>query len=169
MRSIFLTLDRLLKRLYLVSGYAAAVSMVVIAILVLLSIVSRMLSIYIPGLTEYSGYAMVAASFLALAYTFDNHGHIRVELAISRLSKSKRWYAEVWCLSVAAIVSILLSIYMSRLVYWSWKFGEHSEGADAILMWKPQSFAAIGACIFSLCVLHHLTKCVLNRPAGDRN
>ncbi len=163
MKRFFASVDRWLIRLYRFSGYLAAVCLVVIAILVLTSIISRLFSTYIPGLTEFSGYAMVAASFLALAYTFHQHGHIRVEIVISRFGKLSRWYAELWCLSVAAVVSTLLSFYMARLVYWSWKFNEHSEGSDAILLWKPQSVAMVGAFVLTVCILHHLIKFVTGR------
>ena len=142
--------------------------MVCIAILILTSIVTRMLSIYIPGVTEYSGYAMAASSFLALAYTLEEKGHIRVELVLSRLSESKRWFAEVWCLGVASITSIFLAFYLSRLVYYSWKFEEHSEGSDAILLWKPQLFIMIGSIVLAICVVHHLVKCLLSKNYEPR-
>lgn len=78
-------LTRADRALYRYCGYAAALCMILIAVLVSLSIGSRLASVYIPGLTEYSGYAMAAASFLALAYTFHEGAHIRVEILISRL------------------------------------------------------------------------------------
>ena len=109
MRAFFLGLDRALSRLYRLSGYAAALCLVAIAVLVCASILSRLMSTYVPGLTEYSGYAMAAASFLALAYTFENHAHIRVELVLSHLQPKQRWLAEIWCLGVASIVSAFLA------------------------------------------------------------
>ena len=153
-------LDGALSRLYRLSGYAAALCLVTIGILVTTSIVSRLLSIYIPGLTEYSGYAMAAASFLALAYTFENHGHIRVELVLSHLHKKQRWLAELWCLTVGSAVTTYLAFYLCRLVYFSWKFEEYSEGADAILLWKPQAIAMVGAIVLAIAVFHRLVKTI---------
>ncbi len=164
MKPFFVRLDQYLIRLYLIGGYLAAACLVTIAILVTVSIVSRLLSIYVPGLTEYSGYAMAAASFFALAYTFQSKGHIRVEVLVSRLGTMKRWYVEVWCLSVASIVSVLLAAYLAKLAYWSWKFEEHSEGSDAILLWKPQVLAVVGSVLLAICCVHHLVKCLLSRP-----
>jgi TRAP-type C4-dicarboxylate transport system permease small subunit len=158
MRAFLLGLDRALSRLYRLSGYAAAVCLVAIAALVCASILSRLLSAYVPGLTEYSGYAMAAASFLALAYTFDKGGHIRVELVLSRLHRRRRWLAEIWCLGAASIVTAYLAFYLCRLVYFSWKFEEHSEGADAILLWKPQAVVMIGAIVLAVAVLHRLVR-----------
>lgn len=160
---MFARIDVALYGLYRLAGFLAALCMVTIAVLVTLSIVTRLLSIYIPGLTEYSGYAMAAGSFLALAYTFSEGGHIRVELVLSRLDDTARWVAEIWCLGVSSIVTVFLAWYMTRLVYFSWKFEERSEGADAILLWRPQALVMAGAIILALAVLHHLIKCLANR------
>ncbi len=160
MENLIQTVDRGLCRLYRWCGYAAAFCMVMIAVLVTMSIVTRLMSVYIPGLTEYSGYAMAAGSFLALAYTFEEKSHIRVELLLSRLGPSGRRIAEVWCLATTVVISWFLAWYMGRLVFYSWKFQEHSEGADAILLWKPQSLALVGAVVLAIAVTHHLIRCV---------
>ena len=160
-------LDRVLSGLYRISGYAAAVCMVAIALLVLASIISRLMSVYLPGVTEYSGYAMAAASFLALAYTFEEKGHIRVELVLSRLNPRMRRFAEFWCLGIASLVSIFLAFYLCRLVWFSWKFEEYSEGADAILLWKPQAIAMTGAIILAIAVLHTLIKTLCQPPREE--
>ena len=154
--------------MYRVSGYVGAMCLVAIGVLVATNIASRMLSVYIPGLTEYSGYSMAASSFLALAYTFENKGHIRVELIISHLSASKRWFAELWCLIVAVITSIYLAFYLTKLVYVSWKFEEYSEGSDAILLWKPQLLVMIGSIVLAICIFHNFIKFLVRRfdPAG---
>lgn len=164
MTSVAAAIDRALSRLYRLSGYAAAVCLMAIAVLVCASIVSRLVSVYVPGLTEYSGYAMAAASFLALAYTFEHDAHIRVELVLSRLHGRARWFAELWCLGVASIVAVFLAFYLCRLVYFSWKFEEYSEGADAILLWKPQALAMTGAVILAIAVVHRLVGTAVDPP-----
>lgn len=156
-------LDRILNSLYRLCGYLAAICMVTIAVMVTLSIVTRLLSVYLPGLTEYSGYAMAAGSFLALAYTFGERGHIRVELVLSHLQPTMRRIAEIWCLGVASVITIFLAWYMTRLVYFSWKFGERSEGADAILLWQPQALVMVGSICMAIAVLHQLVICLFDR------
>ena len=133
--------------------------MILIALLVCLSIGSRIASVYVPGLTEYSGYTMAAASFLALAYTFHEGGHIRVEIIISRLAPKWRRFAELWCLGIATFISVFLAYYMARLAYFSWKFEERSEGADAVLLWKPQLAAVLGAMLLAIAIVHSLVRC----------
>jgi len=142
--------------------------MVAIGVLVCLSIITRLLSVYIPGLTEYSGYAMAAGSFLALAYTFNERAHIRVELLLSRFGSKLRHLAEIWCLGVATTVTCYLAWYMGRMVYFSWKFEERSEGADAILLWKPQLLVMIGAIVLAIAVAHQLIKCLADQGYQPR-
>lgn len=156
MRAFLLRLDRFLNRLYSWSGYVAAFFLVCIGVLVCANIVTRLSSSYIAGLTQYSGYAMAASSFFGLAYTFQHNEHIRVELLLTPLQGRARWIAELWCLAAGSVVTGYLAWYLSRLVYFSWLFQEHSEGADATLMWIPQSGAMLGAIVLAICLLHRL-------------
>ena len=80
---ILAAVDRLLDRFYLWCGYAAAVLLLTLALLIIASIVSRLAGAYVPGLTEYAGYAMAGASFLALAHTLRAGGHIRVGILLN--------------------------------------------------------------------------------------
>ena len=77
----FTTLEHWLGRLYVGCGYAAAACLVLLAGLVIASIVSRLVSVYVPGLVEFSGYAMAGASFLATPAAFtkttgEAHWHV---------------------------------------------------------------------------------------------
>ena len=150
--------DRLLMRLYLWCGYVAAVLLVTLAGLVILSIVSRLLGAYVPGLTEYSGYAMAGASFFALAYTFRERGHIRVGILLNALHGRSRWLVEVWCLLVATFFSGFLAFYLVKMTRVSWQLEDRSEGADAILLWIPQTLVGIGSVVMAVCVLHQLIR-----------
>lgn len=169
MQTFLSRLDRSLNRLYTCSGYVAAFFLVAIGVLVCANIVSRMLSTYIPGLTQYSGYAMAASSFFGLAYTFKHNEHIRVELLLNHLHGTRRWLAELWCLGSAALVSAYLAWYLGRLVYYSWLFQEHSEGADATLLWIPQTGAMLGAAVLAVCVLHRFVQTAANRRPDREN
>ncbi len=153
-------LDRGLNRVYVVCGVLAALCLIVLALLVVTSIVSRLLSLYVPGVIEYSGYAMAASSFFALAYAFRNGSHIRVNLLLNRLRGKAQRIAEIWCLAVASFVGAYLAFYLVKLCYISWLLEERSEGADAILLWIPQTLVAIGACVFAICLIHSLVRVI---------
>jgi TRAP-type C4-dicarboxylate transport system permease small subunit len=160
--------DRLLTRLYLWCGYIAAALLVTLAGLVILSIVSRLLGTYVPGVTEYSGYAMAGASFFALAYTFRERGHIRVGILLNILHGRARWLVEIWCLLVASFFSGFLAFYLVKMTRVSWQLGDRSEGADAIHLWIPQTLVGAGAVVLAICVLHQLIRVLFGAELPEK-
>ena len=99
-------INNFLKSIYKFSGYVAAIFLILVAIFILTGITSRIFSFYIRGLAEYSGYSMAASSFLALAYTFGEKGHIRITLFLEKSKKNIRRILELWCLFVATFFAI---------------------------------------------------------------
>ena len=156
-------IDNYLRTLYRLSGYVAAIFLILVAIFILTGIASRIFGFYIRGLAEYSGYCMAASSFLALAYTFGEKGHIRITLFLEKSSKSIRRYLELWCLSIATFFSGFLSFYFAKMLIISFNFQERSEGADEILIWIPQVSVALGSTIFFICVLHNFILLILKK------
>ena len=156
-------IDIYLKNLYRLSGYIAAIFLILVATFILTGIASRIFGFYIRGLAEYSGYCMAASSFLALAYTFGEKGHIRITLFLEKSNKSIRRFLELWCLSAATVFSGFLSFYFIKMLIISINFQERSEGADEILIWIPQVSVALGSTIFFICVLHNFILLILKK------
>jgi TRAP-type C4-dicarboxylate transport system permease small subunit len=156
-------INNFLKTTYKISGYIAAIFLLLVAVFILTGISSRIFGFYIRGLAEYSGYSMAASSFFALAYTFYDKAHIRITLFIEKIENKRRRFAEIWCLSVGSFFSGFMAYYFIKMVIISIKFEERSEGADEIFIWIPQASLAIGSVIFFICVLHHLVFSLLNK------
>ena len=156
-------IDNYLRVLYRLSGYIAAVFLILVATFILTGIASRIFGFYIRGLAEYSGYCMAASSFLALAYTFGEKGHIRITLFLEKANKEVRRFLDLWCLSIASFFSGFLSYYFIKMLIVSIRFGERSEGADEILIWIPQLSAGIGSTIFFICVMHNFILLILKK------
>tara|TARA_Y100000782_G_scaffold73413_1_gene79265 strand:+ start:390 stop:881 length:492 start_codon:yes stop_codon:yes gene_type:complete len=156
-------IDNYLRILYRLSGYIAAVFLILVATFILTGIASRIFGFYIRGLAEYSGYSMAASSFLALAYTFGEKDHIRITLFLEKSKEKIRILLELWCLFVASFFSGFLSYYFIKMLIISIQFGERSEGADEIYIWIPQLSVAIGSTIFFVCVLHNFILSILNK------
>ena len=156
-------IDNYLRNLYRLSGYVAAVFLILVATFILIGIASRIFGFYIRGLAEYSGYCMAASSFLALAYTFGEKGHIRITLFLEKSKKSIRRLLELWCLFVATFFSGFLSFYFIKMLLISIKFQERSEGADEILIWIPQVSVALGSTIIFICVIHNFILLILKK------
>ena len=81
-------LRRALDTLYDGAAALAALFMLLLLVMVMLSIVSRQLHFNIPGTDAYAGYMMAAAGFLAMAHTLKKGEHIRVTLLLSALRGS---------------------------------------------------------------------------------
>ena len=156
-------IDNYLRILYRLSGYIAATFLILVAVFILTGIASRIFGFYIRGLAEYSGYCMAASSFLALAYTFGEKGHIRITLFLEKSNKEVRRFLYLWCLSVATFFSGFLSYYFIKMLIISIQFGERSEGADEIYIWIPQLSVAIGSTIFFICVVHNFILLIFKK------
>ena len=158
-------IDNYLRILYRFSGYIAAFFLILIAIFILIGIASRIFNFYIRGLAEYSGYCMAASSFLALAYTFGENGHIRITLFLEKTKEKMRKILELWCLFIASLFSGFLFYYLVKMLLISIKFRERSEGADEIYIWIPQLSVAIGSTIFFICIVHNFILLILKKKS----
>ena len=92
---------KLLDAIYDGAAALAALFMVGLLVMVLLSIVSRLLHFHVPGTDAYAGYLMAGAGFLALAHTLKRGEHIRVTLLLSSLKGGARRGLEIWALAAA--------------------------------------------------------------------
>jgi len=142
-----------LDAIYTGAGYLAGACIVLITLMILAQIVGRWFGIIIPSTEDFSGYLLAATSFLALAYTFRQGGHIRVTLVLHLLSDTwKRWLT-LMTLIVFAVAVGWGAWHLSYLVYESWRFEELSQGYIAVPLWLPQLPMALGAVIFFIALL----------------
>jgi len=137
-------LRKSLDLLYLGAAWLAALCVVGVLAMVLLSIVSRLMGFYVPGTDAYAGYAMAGAGFLALAHTLKHGEHIRVTLILGRLKGRARRGLELWALSVSVLLAGVLALYAWRLVWQSHQFHDISTSADATPLWIPQILMGVG-------------------------
>ena len=149
---------KLLDRLYQLSGGAAAFFLVLICLVVTLQVIFNFITklfgtsvaLTIPSYAEFAGFFLAAASFLALAYTLNKGGHIRVTLVLQFLPQKARLVFEVAGLFVCAITAIYATWFMGKLALDSYSFGDMSPGIIAIPLWIPQSSLVIGLGVFAI-------------------
>jgi TRAP-type C4-dicarboxylate transport system permease small subunit len=147
---------RTLDALYDGAAWVAALFMVGLLVMVMLSIVSRLLHFHVPGTDAYAGYLMAGSGFLALAHTLKRNEHIRVTLLLSHLKGSARRAMEMWCLFAAVALSGLFAFYSGRLAWQSRQFNDISTGNDATPLWIPQLSMALGALILFIAFVDEL-------------
>ncbi|AVO37438.1 TRAP transporter small permease [Pukyongiella litopenaei] len=159
------SLSSFLDGIYRLGGLLAGVGLVCLCLLVLYSILARLLGLYAGGATDFAGYVMATATFLALADTFRTNGHIRVQLLVQKIIGTPRRVIEILCLAIMSGATAYLAYYLARLTHDSYDFGERSEGADAVLLWMPQTPVAFGAALLALSVLHTLIQALFDYDA----
>lgn len=147
---------RLLDGLYDSAAWLAALFMVGLLVMVLLSIGSRLMGFHVPGTDAYAGYLMAASGFLALAHTLRRGEHIRVTLVLGYLRGRWRKAMEAWALAAAVALSGVTAFYSARLVWHSHSFNDISTGNDATPLWIPQLAMAVGTTILFVAFVDEL-------------
>ncbi|WP_096697403.1 TRAP transporter small permease [Polaromonas sp. AER18D-145] len=147
---------KLLDGMYDSAAALAALFMVGLLVMVLLSIVSRQLHFHVPGTDAYAGYLMAASGFLALAHTLKRGEHIRVTLLVNALSGRWKKALELWALGLATLLALLFAAYSCKLAWQSRVFNDISTGSDATPLWIPQLAMAFGAVILVVAFMDEL-------------
>ena len=94
-----------LDPLYKALGAIGALFILATLVIEVVNIVGREIGYSMAGIDAYAGYTLAAGSFLAMAAALRHGDHIRVTLLIQRLTGRRRWWIEVFCLSVATFLS----------------------------------------------------------------
>lgn len=157
-----------LNRLYTISGWLAAMFIALICLLVvsqvILNLIDRLSTVItgtavgltIPSYADFTGFFLAAASFLALAYTLREGGHIRVTLVVGHLPLAVRRVFEVWCVGVATIITCYFTWYTARLVWESYSYNDLSAGMIAVPIWIPQCGMLLGLVVLAIALVDEL-------------
>jgi TRAP-type transport system small permease protein len=149
------------------AGYLGGLVLVAIVLLTMVEVVSRyVLRNPLILSDELGGYALVAISFLGMAYCARDKTHIRITFLVERASpRSAGWIR---------IVTLALGLVFVSVAAWvSWQFLADSFArnmrSNSMLMlplkW-PQMAMPIGFSLFALVVLGQLAKALQDLAAG---
>lgn len=153
-----------LDKLYWLSGILAGCLIIAICLLVstqvLLTASSRLfgpvLPSTIPSYADFSGFMLAGASFLALAYTLRQGGHIRVNLVTQKLTLKLQVAMEFVVLVLASGVTGFVLWYMLQVILESFHYGDMSTGIVPIPLAIPQSVVAAGLAILLIAMVDTL-------------
>lgn len=152
-----------LDALYNSAAALAALLMVGLLGMVLLSIVSRQLHFHVPGTDAYAGYLMAASGFLALAHTLKRGEHIRVTLILAALTGRWKKGLELWALGFATALTAMFAYYCCRLAWQSHVFHDISTSSDATPLWIPQVGMAVGTVILAIAFIDELALEIMGK------
>ncbi len=150
-----------LSYLYRGCGALAGMFLIAIAVLILLQAAGRWFGFSVQGASDYAGYSMASASFLAMAYTFGHGGHIRVTILLQRLHGRARRLMEFWCLGAATFLSGYVAFFSIKMVKVSYEIGDISQAADATPLWIPQIGMAVGSTVLAIAIAEKLILLLL--------
>jgi TRAP-type C4-dicarboxylate transport system permease small subunit len=149
---------RTLNTIYDVAGVLAALLIVAICLLVTAQVVANLatkllgtgFALTIPSYSDFSGYFLAASSFLALAYTFKEDGHIRVLLVREVMPKRLNRFFDRVALLLAAATALYMTYYAGLHVLEAYEFGDTSPGIVPIPLYIPQATVFIGLLVFAI-------------------
>lgn len=139
-----------LDALYNSAAALAALFMVLLLVMVLISILGRQFNFHLPGTDAYAGYLMAGSGFLALAHTLKRGEHIRVTLLLGALKGRWKKGLELWAFGATSVLACVIAFYSCRLVWQSRSFHDISTASDATPLWIPQLAMALGTLILAI-------------------
>ncbi len=137
--------------LYDSAAALAALFMVGLLAVVLLSIIGRRLYFNIPGIDAYAGYLMAGTGFLALARTL-KRGEAYPRHADRLAARAGRapLAGTLGLRRRGAAGGAVRHFYSVRLAWHSHGYNDISTGNDATPLWLPQLGMAVGAVVLAI-------------------
>ncbi len=159
---------KFLDGLYLLGCWLAACCLCLICLLVVsqvaLNLIDRLsmlitgsaIGLTIPSYADFTGFLLAAASFLSLAYTLRQGGHIRVILLLENLPEKIRRLAEIWSIGFCLAVCLYFTWYTASLTHDSYIYHDLSSGMIAVPIWIPQAAMLAGLVLLCMSLLDDL-------------
>ena len=138
---------------YLASAVLSGASLVIMTLLILAQIAARFFGAVIPSSEDFAGWLLSATIFFGLAYTFQEGGHIRVTMLLTRLSDAKRRYLEYFNIVVGLAISGYLAFYTIFTVHESFDFEDVTDTYLVVPLWMVQSPMALGSLFLFIAML----------------
>jgi TRAP-type C4-dicarboxylate transport system permease small subunit len=160
---------RTLDGLYLYSGYAAGVLLVVIFGIMMYMSVGRQFGLNIPAGDDFASWAMCAMAFLGLAHTFKKGEIIRVGILLEQVTGKKRWALEVVALSIATAFVVYFTWQATIMTYDSYIFHDMAQGVVAVPLWIPQLGYCGGLTILVIALIDEMINVLKgNKPSYEK-
>ena len=157
-------LRRALDRFYAGCGILAGISLVAIGVLILMQIAARLLGSPLTWTDEFAGYAMASSSFLALAYTFNSGGHIRVSMLLDVMPPAGKRGLDALCLLIGIGIAGIFAWHTVILTWQSYAFNDMGQGIVPVPLWIPQISMTLGVGALLVALVDGLLRVVTDNP-----
>jgi TRAP-type C4-dicarboxylate transport system permease small subunit len=124
----------------------------------------------IPSYADFTGFLLAAASFLSLAYTLREGGHIRVILLIDKMPEKVKRFMEIWSIGFCLALSLYFTWYTASLTHESYVYHDLSSGMIAVPIWIPQAAMLLGLVLLCVALADELVTIIShNTPSYLKN
>jgi TRAP-type C4-dicarboxylate transport system permease small subunit len=147
---------RALDALYLFAGQLAALSVLLIFLLMILASVGRMAGWRVSWVADVVSWLCAASAFLAMAHAFKHGDFVRVTLLLEKMPPRLLRVMEVVSLSIAVVAIGYLAFWAVRFTLESWQFNDIAGNMVPIPIWIPQMSFVFGAVLFAVAVVDEL-------------
>jgi len=117
---------------------------------------------------EFSAYMLVALSYLGLAYTWRQKGHVRIEIFVNRLS----FRAYSWIRLSGLIFTLIFLIEMDRAAYkmitYALKINLRSSTWLTFPLFWPQLTIFIGFVLLTLLLIADIARAIAKVRVGEK-
>jgi TRAP-type C4-dicarboxylate transport system permease small subunit len=162
--------DRLLRVVSLLSTVGAVLSGTTFVFMTLLILTEVLLRTFFDKSTliasEYSGYSLAVMIYLGLGFSFRQGAHIRITFLRERLRGWALHIMELLCTSVASLLCLLSTVFLSEMVYTSFQRGTTAYTVAETPLWVPQAIILVGLTILTLQVIAYLLFLVMHGPGA---
>jgi len=146
-----------------VGAYISSLLLMGLIILIMTEIIGRSFFDYSTMIAdEYSGYFYLAAVFFGLAFTFNEGGHIRINIITSRLSKNKRRFFDIFSGILSSGVMIFAGYYSLLYMIDSKEMEMLSENVSETPLYLTQIPMFIGLALFIFSFIVFTFKGIFN-------
>ena len=130
------------------------------------AITGQAIGLTIPSYSDFTGFLLAASTFLGLAYTLREGGHIRVTLVTGLLRNKTRHRIDAVVLAVALAMVAYTAVYMGLLVAESHTYGDRTSGMISLPLWAVQLPVAVGLVVLTIALLGEFLCNLLGLPAS---
>jgi TRAP-type C4-dicarboxylate transport system permease small subunit len=158
---------RLCDRISQAGGVLSGIMMIIGLLLVVAEIIVRTTfskTLYITE--EYCGYLMAAMTFLALAYTLKEKGHIRMVFLHSMVKGKARVILDIYAFVIGMVLCGVLTMTTADFFWDSLISNSRSMQISETYLAIPQFFLPLGSFVLTLQFVAEICRSVLRLRSG---
>jgi len=150
-------------------GYVSGWLVPIMMILVVVEVFTRYV-LHRPLMVgdEFSAYMLVALSYLGLAYTWRQGGHVRISILISQLSP--RVASRIRLISLILILIFMIELDRAgyKMIVYALKINLRSQTFFTFPLFWPQLTVFIGFILLTLVIFVEIARSIVKIRAGER-